>query len=92
MERSVKLQSHSVKSLLQFAKLYFLLGQPAKAIPVLQEVLEKDPRSSGGACGLARARLAIGKREMALQDLQAHLLRNPSDGNARKLLNSLMGE
>ena len=80
----------SVDVLLELAHLQqFHFRQPEKAIPALQEVLRLAPANSEGVCRLARVRVQLGQRELALERLQNHLRRNPTDADARKLAKQL---
>jgi len=90
MERSLAQRRRSTAALLELGRLHqFHLGQPRRAIPLLQEALRGDPENSDAICELTRARMTLGQIEIARVELRAYLKRNPTDGNAKDLFDQI---
>lgn len=91
LQQAVELNGTNPYVRRDLAKLYFALSRYAEAEGAYQKALsiEKDP---GLYLGLARSRLALGKKDEAIDALTRALKLNPAHGESLSLLRALQKE
>jgi len=67
LEKSSKTQEYAIPSGLLLGAVFVSLGQPEEAIPILNHVLEIDPRTPGALRILAEAQLAVGQMDASIE-------------------------